>query len=184
MGLPGTPPAGRHALPSTAGALTWVVSPFLHRNDRERRMWAALPFFCLGGVLGSLILPAVLRIPSLGEVDLATLLGPWGGLAATEALLALGAAAILRKSRPAGTRLAAGATIGALAGALFLVSGTPWGITMGLTLWGAKGLQAVGIDLTGFEYWSAGWARDLLAGPTLAMHGALTDVGLLLGLRF
>lgn len=147
----------------------------------SRRMWAALPFFCLGGVLGSLILPAALRLPNLGEVDLPGMLGPWGGLAATEALLALGAMAVLRGRRPARSRLLAGALIGALAAVLFLVSGTPWGITMGLTLFGAKALRAAGINLTGFEYWSAGWARDLLTAPVLAMHGALSDVGLVLG---
>ena len=36
----------------------------------SRRMWVTLPFFCLGGVLGSLVLPAAERVPGLGPIDL------------------------------------------------------------------------------------------------------------------
>ncbi|NKE43797.1 YeeE/YedE family protein [Roseomonas frigidaquae] len=147
----------------------------------SRRMWVALPFFCLGGVLGSLVLPAALRLPDLGTVDLPVLLGPWAGLAATEALLLAGALLVLRGARPRRDRLLAGAAIGAAAALLFLVSGLPWGITMGLTLWGAQTMQALGADLTGFAFWSGGWTREALEGPLLALHGSLSDLGLLLG---
>jgi len=147
----------------------------------SRRIWVALPFFCVGGVLGSLMLPAALRLPSLGEIDLPALLGPWGGLLLTEALLGLGALVVLRGARPSRARLLAGAAIGAGAAALFLVSGTPWGITMGLTLWGAQAAQALGWDLSGLGFWSFGWTREALDGPLLAMHASLSDVGLLLG---
>lgn len=147
----------------------------------SRRMWVALPFFCLGGVLGSLVLPAAMRLPALGTVDLAVLLGPWGGLAATEALLLAGALLALRGRRPVPGRLAAGAAIGALAGLLFLVSGEPWGVTMGLTLWAAQGIEALGADLAGSAFWQVDWARQALDGPVLAMHGSLSDVGVLLG---
>ena len=40
-------------------------------------MWVVLPFFCPGGVLGSLLLPSALRLPSLGAVGLAGWLGLW-----------------------------------------------------------------------------------------------------------
>ena len=46
----------------------------------SRRMWVVLPFFCLGGVLGSLVLPSALRLPSLGAVGLGGWLGPWAEL--------------------------------------------------------------------------------------------------------
>ena len=66
----------------------------------SRRMWVVLPFFCLGGVLGSLVLPSALRLPSLGAVGLADWLGPWGGLAAT--LTVTGALGVVRaRIRPA-----------------------------------------------------------------------------------
>jgi hypothetical protein len=146
----------------------------------SRRMWVALPFFCLGGVLGSLMLPAALRLPGI-EVDLAAWFGPWGALIATEALLLAFALAVLRGARPLAGRLRAGALIGALAGAVFLVSGLPWGITMGLTLWGAQAITAVAPVLGGTEFWSEPGMAALLNGPVFAMHGSLGDVGILLG---
>jgi len=147
----------------------------------SRRMWVALPFFCLGGVLGSLMLPAALRLPNIGAVDLPALLGPSGGLIATEALLLASALVVLRGAWPSARQVWIAGVFGVLAAVLFLVSGEPWGITMGLTVWGAKAVQATGIDLTGYEFWSGGWSRALLDGPALAMHGSLSDIGLVLG---
>jgi len=147
----------------------------------SRRMWVALPFFCLGGVIGSLLLPMGLMLPDLGAVDLPAMLGPWGGLAATEALLLLGAAVASGFRRPPAARLRAAVVVGGLAALLFLASGLPWGITTGLTLWGAKATAALGGDLARFPYWMAGWTRDSLDAPLLANHSSLADVGLLLG---
>jgi uncharacterized membrane protein YedE/YeeE len=146
----------------------------------SRRMWVALPFFCLGGVLGSLLLPTAMRLPGV-SVDLAALLGPWGGLLATEALLLACAALVLRGARPQAARLRAGAVIGVLAAGVFLVSGLPWGITMGLTLWGAQAITAVAPVLAGTEFWAEPGMAAMLDGPLLAMHGSLGDVGILLG---
>ncbi len=146
----------------------------------SRRMWVALPFFCLGGVIGSLLLPAALRLPGI-EVDLARWFGPWGGLLATEALLLAFAAMVLRGARPPAQRLRAGAIIGLLAACVFLVSGMPWGITMGLTLWGAQAITMVAPVLDGSAFWAEPGMRAMLHGPLLAMHGSLGDVGLLLG---
>nr|MCU0889209.1 YeeE/YedE family protein [Rubritepida sp.] len=81
----------------------------------SRRMWVALPFFCLGGVLGSLLLPMGLALPAVGEADLVTWFGPWGAVAATEALLLLAALALLRGRRLPRRRLASGALIAGLA---------------------------------------------------------------------
>ena len=150
-------------------------------GEGSRRMWVALPFFCLGGVIGSLLLPMGLMLPSLGEVDLVRWLGPWWGLAATEALLLAGAAIVLRGAVPPRQRLVAGAVIGGLAALLFLVSGMPWGITTGLTIWGAQAGQAIGLDLAHQAYWTADWAQAALTGPVLANHSSIADVGLLLG---
>jgi uncharacterized membrane protein YedE/YeeE len=84
-------------------------------------------------------------------------------------------------ARPRLDDLRAGATIGALAALLFLVSGQPWGITTGLTLMGAKAIRFTGFDLVAFDYWASDDARAVLAGPLLASHSALADLGLLLG---
>lgn len=147
----------------------------------SRRMMVALPFFALGGVLGTLLLPAALELPALGAVDLAGILGPWGALAATESVLLLLALLVLRGARPQPERLRAGIWIGACAALIFLVSGEPWGITMGLTLWGAKAVTLAGADLSATAFWSDGWASDILHEPVLAMHGSAGDFGLLVG---
>lgn len=147
----------------------------------SRRMMVALPFFCVGGVLGSLVLPAALDWPGIGAVDLTARFGTWGGLAATEALLLAGALVVLRGRPPPPGKLLAGAVIGALAAVLFLVSGQPWGVTLGLTVWGAKAVQAVGIDLTATAFWSDPWMAEALAGPLLAPHASASNVGLILG---
>jgi uncharacterized membrane protein YedE/YeeE len=147
----------------------------------SRRMWVALPFFCLGGVLGSLMVPAAMRLPDLGVVDFGALLGPWGGLAATLAVLLVGALLVLRGAWPSAAALRAGAIIGALAGLMFLASGLPWGITTGLTLWGAKAAMMMGADMPAAAFWAEGWTRAALEGPVLALDSSLADVGLLLG---
>lgn len=147
----------------------------------SRRMIVALPFFCLGGVLGSLALPTTLAWPGIGAVDLAARFGTWGGLAATEALLLAGALVVLRGRRPPPGKLLAGAVIGALAAVLFIVSGQPWGVTMGLTVWGAKAVQAAGMDLSATAFWSDPWMAEALAGPLLATHAATSNVGVILG---
>jgi hypothetical protein len=144
-------------------------------------MWVALPFFCLGGVLGSLLLPMGLALPAVGEADLVTWFGPGGAVAATEALLLLAALALLRGRRLPRRRLASGALIAGLAALLFLVSGMPWGITTGLTLWGAQAAGLLGWDLSAQTYWMADWALAGLRGSPLANHSSLADLGLLLG---
>ena len=147
----------------------------------SRRMWVALPFFCLGGVLGTTLLPALASVPDLGPLDLPALLGPWWGLVVNQALLLSMALVILRGAKPTREQLLAGAVIGLLAAVLFLASGAPWGITFGLTLWGAQALTAVGVDLTALAFWSEDGAATLLAGPVFALHGALTDAAILIG---
>ncbi len=147
----------------------------------SRRMWVTLPFFCVGGVLGGLVFPAMSQLPGLGVIDLPGTFGPWGGLAATEAVLGLAALLLLRGRRPRPGGLAKGAVIGALAALYFLVSGEPWGITMAMTVWAAKPMQALGIDLASTAFWSSGWTAELLASPLLSMHGSVSNLAILLG---
>ncbi len=147
----------------------------------SRRMLVALPFFCLGGVLGTMLLPALATVPDWGAVDLADRLGPVWGLVANQAVLLLAALAVLRGGRAAAHRLKAGVAVGVLAAMLFLVSGTPWGITFGLALWGAKGLTATGFDVAALPFWSEPGAAALLAGPLFALDSSLTDAAILIG---
>ena len=148
----------------------------------SRRMWVVLPFFCAGGVLGSLVLPAALDLPSLPPVGLGDRLGPWSGLVATLALTGALAALLLRRGPwPSAAQVRAAVAIGALAALAFLVSGQPWGVTSGLTVWGAKAASAIGFDLTGTTYWSWEGPRQDLAGSLLAQDSSLMDIGFILG---
>ncbi|WP_439576554.1 YeeE/YedE family protein [Elioraea sp.] len=147
----------------------------------SRRMLVALPFFSGGGVLGSLAVPHVATWPGLGAVDLAATFGATGGLVVTEAIILGSALLIARGQRPAPTVARAAVLIGALAAMIFLVSGLPWGVTMGLTVAGAKAVQLTGVDLGGSAFWAWEGARSALDGPLLAHHSALSNIGLLLG---
>jgi uncharacterized membrane protein YedE/YeeE len=142
----------------------------------------ALPFFCLGGLLGSLILPAALALPAIPAIGFSDLLGTWAGLAADLAIIAALALFLLRRGpRPTWKKLRAAVAIGVLAGVAFLLSGQPWGITMGLTIWGAKAATALGVDLSQTVFWSWDGPRAALHGSLLADDSSLMNIGMLLG---
>ena len=147
----------------------------------SRRSWIALPFFCLGGVAGSLVLPWAITLPGLEPIDLVDRFGPWGGLLATEALLLATALLLLRGARPPRDRLVAGLILGTVAAAIFLASGHPWGITMGFTLWGAKAVEAIGFDLGWSPFWADPGMARLLVEPALLQHASTGNLGVILG---
>lgn len=148
----------------------------------SRRLLIALPCFCIGGVLGSLLLPPLLDLPDLGALSLGDLLGPWRGLLATELVIAAFALILWRgRGRPDPTGVIAALFIGGLAAMAFLLSGQTWGITSGLTLWGAKAVSLLGFDLTRTPYWSWDGNRQALTEPLLNHVSAMMDVGMLLG---
>jgi len=148
----------------------------------SRRLLIALPAFCVGGVLGAALLPAASRLPDLGTFDFGERFGPWGGLATTETLLGVIMLLLWHGGpRPLATQIRAALIIGLLAALAFLLSGHPWGITFGLTLWGAKAAGVLGFDLANTAFWSWNGNRQALAGSILENHSSLMDVGLLLG---
>ncbi len=69
------------------------------------RMLIALLFFVVGSVLGSLSLPSFLALGGIDPVLASDYLGPWGGLAATLASIALAAALIIAVARTARRQL-------------------------------------------------------------------------------
>ena len=144
-------------------------------------LWITLVCFCLGGVAGALVFPAALRLPALPAIGAADLLGPWGGLAATLLITGAMILALLRTGRPAPGKLRAATLIGLLCVAAFLLSGQPWSITMGMTVWGAKALAALGVPLAGTEFWMWDGPRAALRGSLLATDSSLMDIGMLLG---
>ena len=109
------------------------------------RMLITLLFFIIGSVFGSLSLPAFLALGGIDPILASDYLGPWGGLAATLASIALAAALIVAVAKrrganfmPSRNYMIGGIAIGLLCIAVFVAGGHPWSVTFGFTVWGAK----------------------------------------------
>ena len=152
------------------------------------RMLIALLFFVIGSVFGSLSLPAFLALGGINPVLASDYLGPWGGLAATLASIALAAILIVTvaKWRGAGYRpsrryIIGGIAIGLLCVAVFLAGGHPWSVTFGYTVWGAKIASALGYDFSHAPFWQWPGPQHALADSVLSDTSSLTDFGMLFG---
>jgi uncharacterized protein len=152
------------------------------------RMLLALLGFIVGCVAGSLSLPAFLSLGGIDPVIASDYLGPWGGLAATLASLALAAVLIVAVARRRGANfvpprnyLLGGIAIGLLSIAVFAAGGHPWSVTFGFTVWGAKAASALGFDFSHAAFWQWPGPKHALAGSVLADTSSLTDFGMLLG---
>lgn len=163
------------------------------------RMLVSLPFFIAGSVWATAhwdfwaALPRTRAGVSLpGELG-----GPLPGLAAMLALLGaiwLASAWLERRAhgaleppRPMGGLLRGPWPLagGALALALvcilcFLVLGRPWGVTAGFALWGAKILDAAGVGVGEWSYWS-GWRAGALERSVLADATSVMNFGIVAG---
>jgi uncharacterized protein len=165
-------------------------------------MAVTLVGFVAGAVLATFHMPFWWATPSLGEVSLAENFG-WTGAVVLQlaacALLALVSWAFERGRVGARPSLQAPVTgwrrvvqgpwplgVGALLLALLnlvtlVVAGTPWSITWAFALWGAKGLVAMGYDLSGVAFWSGEFQQTALAAPVLTDVTSVMDLGLVLG---
>lgn len=142
----------------------------------------ALPFFAIGSFAGAYHLG---WWTALGSLPVVALEGT-GGLGVT--LLGLGgiAALALVLGRRGSHRLPAryrGAllALAALAILHLVVAGQPWGVVYGLGLWVAKGVVAVGGDLSGSVFWSAPANAARVEASLLTDITSLTDLGLIGG---
>ena len=152
------------------------------------RMLIALAFFIIGSVFGSLSLPSFLALGGINPVLASDYLGPWGGLAATLASLALAAVIIVAVARarganytPSRTYIVGGVIIGLLCIGVFVAGGHPWSVTFGYTLWGAKIFSALGFDFSQAEFWQWAGPKHALAESVLSDTSSLTDFGMLFG---
>ena len=150
------------------------------------RMMVALPFFVFGSLLGSFLLPAALEWGSLGQVTI----GVAGNALATTginlALIALAGGGFFWLARRRGEamprRLIAGTIIIAvLCWLVFALSGHPWGVTFGFTLWGAKIAAALGVPVENYAFWQWPGPRRALEHSVLADVSSLMDFGMVLG---
>src|SRR5476651_1596964 len=152
------------------------------------RMLIALSFFIIGSVFGSLSLPAALALGGIDPVLASDYLGPWGGLVATLASIALAAALIIAVARrrganfiPSRNYFVGGIVIGLLCVAVFVAGGHPWSVTFGYTLWGAKIANAFGYDFSHAAFWQWPGPKRALTESVLSDTSSLTDFGVLLG---
>lgn len=160
------------------------------------RMLLVLVAACGGSFWASLHLPWWQRLPALDAVVLGDLLGWPGALAAQLGFIAALSLLLRRLARPApagaprpGFALLAGpwpAALGALLLALgnfatLLVDGSPWAITWGFTLWGAKAATLLGWQPESSACWRDGAQRAALDGGLLDDSTSLMDLAIMLG---
>lgn len=134
------------------------------------------------------------NIPAISIVDRFGPLGALGLLGIFTGLVWIGTRVIERRAHgdvaplDGGGRLVCGPwskRFGALALACvgigcFLLFQRPWGITSGFALWGAKALEAAGVSVRDWGYWS-GWRAGQLDAPLLADRVSVMNFGILLG---
>ncbi len=150
------------------------------------RMIVALPFFVIGSVLGSMILPPILAWGSLGQIEIGAGLSGTGKLA-VNLLLLLGTAGFFgwlsarRGFRINRTMLVATALIGLLCWGVFWVSNHPWGVTFGFTLWGAKIASAAGLPIDTFAFWTWPGPQRALAHSVFSDTSSLMDFAMIIG---
>jgi uncharacterized protein len=166
------------------------------------RMLLTLFFFVVGSVIAIGHLPFWHGLPSLGGISAIASLGLWPALLLHLALFAAIVALTLRIERRRGVVRAPASAADwlrgpwpILAGAVALallnfatlwLAGRPWGITSAFGLWGGKGLDAVGVDLAGWENWGGMMGaveRSVLFDVTSVMNfgivlGAMLAAGL------
>jgi len=160
------------------------------------RMIVTLAFFIGGGLAATFHWGFWMSLPRFDAVGLAGPLGPLGAVAATLAALAAVAAATRASERarhgstesgPA-TRsfisgpwsFGAGALALTLVGALtLLVLGRPWGITSGMTLWGAQIAHAAGVPVGEWDYWRN--AMGAVTGSPFADGTSVMNFGVIAG---
>jgi uncharacterized protein len=65
--------------------------------------------------------------------------------------------------------------------ATLAISGHPWSITFGFSLWGAKILALGGIDVAAWEFWTWPYPARALAGSVLAEDTSVMNFGIMLG---
>ena len=150
------------------------------------RMLVALPFFVLGSVIGSVVLPPVLAFGALDPIEIGGRL-PLAGKLAVNLMLLLGAAGLFfwfgRRQGIYLTKRMLGATIliAVLCWAVFMVSRHPWGVTFGFTLWGAKMASFIGVPIEQATFWNWPGPKRALTHSVLSDTSSLMDLAMIVG---
>ena len=150
------------------------------------RMMIALPFFVIGSVIGSLILPSALSLGSYNQYIIGEGLSTEWRATLNIILLAFTALSFYIWGKVRGQNVSKGLIIGTLIIALlcasiFIFSGHPWGITFGFTLWGAKLFNSLGVPISEFTFWTWSGPSKALEESVLANTSSVMDVGMIIG---
>jgi hypothetical protein len=168
---------------------------------------SAIVLTLFGFVVGSVVAAAhytfwFVTVPAGPTISLAKLLGYPGALAVSLAVMALVVAvsyAVARRRNPPPVEAPPSArgiaralrgswplwvgaiVLGALNAAVLFVSGQPWGVTSAFGLWGAKVLQAFGVQVTDWAFWRVPMNARQIHGPVLADRVSVLDLGIMIG---
>jgi len=169
-------------------------------------MLITLACFIAGATLGSAHLHWWLALPSAGRISFIDSMG-WLPALLLQAVVLWGLYLLVQRMefrrhgtfcslnwtavsrRNTGSRLILGPWplwwgiigLAALNLATLLVAGHPWSITFAFGLWGTKIWSALGGDIAGWPYWSAGYPAKALGSSVLADTVSLMDFGIVLG---
>ncbi|MEH6354755.1 MAG: YeeE/YedE family protein [Marinobacter sp.] len=171
------------------------------------RMIITLVFFIIGTVVGSIHLPWWLDQPGFDPVPLVASFGVTGAIVLQLVGLLLIARWVSRIERKAHGQVASdellwkhknqgfwrtlvtgrwpftwAILILAAGNVLTLaIGGAPWSITFAFNVWGAKALQAIGVDMGQFEFWQWEYPAMALKDSLLTNIPSVMNFGLLLG---
>ncbi|MFQ3229741.1 YeeE/YedE family protein [Reinekea sp.] len=172
------------------------------------RMLITLFFFVVGAFWGSMNHTWWMTLPAAPSVVLYDMLGPW--LAIVAQLIIISALwwwfgkrekrltgntgwGLMAKAETKGLKrfvtgpwpLLWAALILAVGNMLtVIIAGSPWGITFAYALWGAKGAQALGVDVVSNAYWSTPFAASALADSVFINVNSVMAIGVILGAMF
>ncbi len=166
------------------------------------RMLITLLFFIVGSLLGSAHFSWWQSLPAFQPVSLVQTAGVGGGIVVSFLLFAAIAAftVMMEKRRhgqleqtpmiDVGNRrwltgpwpLLFGAVALALLNyATLALAGRPWGITSAFALWGAKGFELLGGDVSGWGYWQAPGNAAALQASVWSDITTVMNVGIMVG---
>lgn len=166
------------------------------------RMVITLAFFIIGSLIGTAHFAWWQTLPAFQPTSLHGLFGVGGGIVVSLGLfIAIAALTVIMEKRRHG-QLERAPQVEAgrarwlqgpwplLAGAVGLavlnfitlaLAGRPWGITSAFALWGAKGFEALGGDVSGWGYWQAAGNAAALKASVWSDITTVMNIGIILG---
>jgi uncharacterized membrane protein YedE/YeeE len=155
------------------------------------RLIVTLIAFCLGCFWASLHLEWWYMLPRFPGIALGQTSLGWPLAAILQVAVLMAGWLAVRRFLPGDGRavypgqgrllVIAGVGLALLNVATLVVSGHPWTITWGFTLWGAKAARLAGWDPAGVWFWTGGFTERALAAPVLADETSIMNIGIVLG---